>query len=453
MNTFGEIQRRAGEIFAEKQNLIYVKTDKVFAYLMIVQWIAGIIFALVISPKTWIGMISSLHLHVYIAVFLGFLIALPPVVLAFARPGLLITRYIIAISQMLFSVLLIHLTGGRIETHFHVFGSLAFLAFYRDWKVLLLATGVIGIDHYVRGVFYPQSVFGIIELTRWRWLEHVAWVVFEDIFLFKLVDESCKEMRETSIKQAELEKHSRDLTEVNTRLEEFAYISAHDMKSPLISINNLFDILEANEAIRDGFTTQVNLIKNSIKQAHSTLASLNKVISFRKTLNLKGEKVFFQDLLNEVKVSLYREIEESKLEIKADFSECQEITYPKIHLMSIMQNLISNSIKYRRKEAKPIIRIQTKKTQGQIYLIVEDNGMGMDLELVKGKIFRLFQRFHFDIEGTGIGLHLVNSIVQSYGGSIELSSKIGEGTKFEILLSDLQDVKEEKHYNSFVLNR
>ena len=63
-----------------------------------------------------------------------------PVALALLRPGVAMTRYSIAIAQMLMSALLIHLTGGRIETHFHVFGSLAFLAFYRDWRVLVPAT-------------------------------------------------------------------------------------------------------------------------------------------------------------------------------------------------------------------------------------------------------------------------------------------------------------------------
>ena len=70
-----------------------------------------------------------------------------PVFLAVTRPGFTSTRHVIAVSQMLISALLIHLTGGRIETHFHVFGSLAFLACYRDWRVLVSATIVIVVDH------------------------------------------------------------------------------------------------------------------------------------------------------------------------------------------------------------------------------------------------------------------------------------------------------------------
>src|SRR6185295_14636106 len=99
------------------------------------------------------------------------------------RPGVASTRYVIAVAQMLWSALLIHLTGGRIETHFHVFGSLAFLAWYRDWKVLMTATVVVASDHMLRGMFWPQSVYGVLNAAPWRTLEHGAWVIFEDIFL------------------------------------------------------------------------------------------------------------------------------------------------------------------------------------------------------------------------------------------------------------------------------
>src|SRR5207248_8656743 len=104
-------------------------------------------------PRAWSGTYSEVHPHIYAAVILGGLIAICPITLALTNPGALITRHTIAIAQMLFSSLLIHLTGGRIETHFHVFGSLAFLAVYRDWKVLISASIVVGIDHLLRGVF------------------------------------------------------------------------------------------------------------------------------------------------------------------------------------------------------------------------------------------------------------------------------------------------------------
>ena len=73
--------------------------------------------------------------------------------------------------------------GGRIETHFHVFGSLAFLAFYREWTLLIAATVVIAVDHAMRGIVWPQTVFGVLTAAPWRSLQHATWVLFEEVFL------------------------------------------------------------------------------------------------------------------------------------------------------------------------------------------------------------------------------------------------------------------------------
>jgi two-component system sensor histidine kinase/response regulator len=121
------------------------------------------------------------------------------------RPGQIITRHALAIAQMLMGSLLIHLSGGRSETHFHVFGSLAFLAFYRDWRVLVSASAVVAVDHLVRGLYWPQSVFGTADPERWRWLEHAGWVVFEDLFLIHSCVQAVREMRQIAERQAQLE--------------------------------------------------------------------------------------------------------------------------------------------------------------------------------------------------------------------------------------------------------
>jgi signal transduction histidine kinase len=176
-----------------------------FAYLMIFQWIAGVAAAVWISPRTWIGAQSEIHIHVWAAIFIGGAITSFPVWLVWKRPGQTVTRHAIAVGQMLTSALLIHLTGGRIETHFHVFGSLAFLAIYRDWKVLLTATVVVATDHFARGVFWPQSVFGVLTASHWRWVEHAGWVVFEDIFLLISIRQSVLEMHQIAERQARLE--------------------------------------------------------------------------------------------------------------------------------------------------------------------------------------------------------------------------------------------------------
>jgi two-component system, sensor histidine kinase and response regulator len=201
--------RRADDLFELAQRDIHQRTDRLFAGLMAFQWLAGIVFALWVSPLAWFGPLSRTHVHVWAAVIVGGVICLPPAVLALLRPGLPSTRYTVAIAQMLMGGLLIHLTGGRLETHFHVFGSLAFLAFYRDWRVLVPATIVVALDHMLRGFFWPQSVYGVLAASQWRWVEHAAWVLFEDVFLVVSCRRSFEEMRQTAVRTAALESEIR----------------------------------------------------------------------------------------------------------------------------------------------------------------------------------------------------------------------------------------------------
>ena len=194
---------RTEQLFSEHQQALYKKTDRTFAVLMTLQWLAGIAIAFWLSPKAWAGLSNHTHPHVWAALFLGGAITAFPVVLALARPGEPLTRYAIAIGQMLMGSLLIHLSGGRIETHFHVFGSLAFLSFYRDWRVLVPATIIVAADHFLRGIFWPESVYGVLSVSSWRWLEHAGWVAFEDIFLVLACIRSKREIWEVSRRTAE----------------------------------------------------------------------------------------------------------------------------------------------------------------------------------------------------------------------------------------------------------
>lgn len=204
--TTPEVATRAKELYDTQLHDRRVKIDRLFAGLLVLQYIAGIVAALIVSPYAWEGKTRVLHMHVWVAVLGGAGIALLPILLAIFRPGTALTRHVIAASQMLSSALLIHLTGGRIETHFHVFGSLAFLAFYLDWKVILTATTVVAADHFLRGIFWPESVYGVANPEWWRFLEHAGWVAFEDVFLIWACLFSLRELADGSLRQAEVER-------------------------------------------------------------------------------------------------------------------------------------------------------------------------------------------------------------------------------------------------------
>ena len=205
---------RAQELFQQHQQEIYRNTDRLFARLMLFQWVAGVVLALLISPRTWIGQTDEVHVHVWAAVFLGGAISLFPVWMTRMFPGSVATRHVVAVAQMLMSGLLITLTGGRIETHFHIFGSLVFLSFYRDWRVLIPATIVVALDHFVRGVYWPYSVYGVLNASPLRSLEHAGWVLFEDFFLILTCRRSVAEMRAIAKRTAALEASERSSRQI-----------------------------------------------------------------------------------------------------------------------------------------------------------------------------------------------------------------------------------------------
>ncbi|MBC7997609.1 MAG: PAS domain S-box protein [Leptolyngbya sp.] len=193
------------QLFEEQKTQLFKRTDRLFVSLLIVEWLCLVLVAAIVSPRTWVGTSSYIHPHIWTAIVVGALTVSLPVILVKMRTGATITRHMIAVAQMVLAGLLIHLTGGRIESHFLIFGSLAFLAFYRDWRVLITASAITAVDHIFRGMFYPESIYGLINASPWRTVEHVFWVVFEDIFLILGCRQSVKEMQEIAIRQTEVE--------------------------------------------------------------------------------------------------------------------------------------------------------------------------------------------------------------------------------------------------------
>jgi hypothetical protein len=189
-----EFTASAEALFRNEELRLRIRTEEHFFWMFFVQWIAGIIVCGWVSPLAWQGARASMPDYLVAPVGLGGLLVGAPMVLIRFFPGSWFTRHVVATAQMLFGALLIQLTGGRIETHFHVFGSLAFLAFYRDPWVLITATLTVGLDHGLRSVFWPESVFGVATGSFDRVLEHVCWMLFEDTFLFWSIALSRREM-------------------------------------------------------------------------------------------------------------------------------------------------------------------------------------------------------------------------------------------------------------------
>ncbi|MCS3676766.1 methyl-accepting chemotaxis protein [Salinibacter ruber] len=195
-------------------------TSRKFAGLLGVQWILSIVLASVASAEAWAGAESAVGGYVLTALLLGGLISIPPAIMGWVRPSSEVTRNLIGAAQLLMSGLLIYLVAGRIAMHFHIFVSLAFLGLYYDWKVLVTASVVTAIDHFVRGIVAPMSMFGVTYSAPWMAAEHTAWVIFEVGFLTLGCLQAIRAQRNRARTELENEAQNEELETLLTDLEE-----------------------------------------------------------------------------------------------------------------------------------------------------------------------------------------------------------------------------------------
>ena len=167
--------------------------DHIMSWVLTAEWLGLILIAALVSPLAWAGQTSTLHPHLLAAVLVGPVCVGPAILIARLFPGQSVGRHWIAVAQSMLTVVLIDATGGRIESHFHVFVSLAILAFYRDWKVLITASAATAAVHLAGGIWFPQAIYGVLTVSPWRWVEHAGWVIFEDVILI-LATRRCNEI-------------------------------------------------------------------------------------------------------------------------------------------------------------------------------------------------------------------------------------------------------------------
>jgi PAS domain S-box-containing protein len=192
-------------LFAEYQQEVWNRTDRMFLWLLVFQWIAAMLTAVWASWPTWHGSLAGLPLLVWKAALLGAAITALPVYVILRHPGWALTRQEVAIGQGLVTSLLIHVAGGKPEMRYAIFVSLACLAMYRDVPVLLLASLVTGIDHVLGCIFWPRSVYGAAVVHPWAWVSNVGYVALEDVLLAFAIGKSRDDMMLSARRQATIE--------------------------------------------------------------------------------------------------------------------------------------------------------------------------------------------------------------------------------------------------------
>ena len=443
---------RARELYGEHDAAVTQRTDRMFAALLGAQWLGAIVLSLAVSPYAWEGSRRSVHLHVWAAFVLGGLLSAPPIAMVLLKPGHGITRQMIAVGQAGFSGLFIHLTGGRIETHFHVFGSLAFLAFYRDWRVLVTASVVTAVDHIARGLIDPMTMYGVAAPTLVRSFEHAGWVVFEDIFLITSCIRGQREMREIAARQASTEdvteRHARAVeregallaiaTEASRSKSEFLANMSHEIRTPMTAVIGYADLLldpsiTANE--------RLNHVQTIRRNGEHLVSLINDILDLSKIeagkMTVESVPCSPSQIIVDVCSLMRVRAKDKGLDFEVEFQTPipETIHNDPTRLRQTLLNLVANAIKFtNRGSVRILARCDGPGTSSPaLTLEIADTGVGLTREQ-QARLFRPFEQADNSTTrkhgGTGLGLVICQRLTQMMGGDITVESLPGRGSSF-----------------------
>jgi signal transduction histidine kinase len=445
---------RAELLFGEHLDRVRARVDRLFAWLMGVQWVCGLVVAWLFSPQAWD---ASPQPYLVTALGAGTLLSALPMALARWRAGAPLTRYVVALCQVGWAALLIHLTGGRIETHFHVYVSLAMLALYRDPRVLLAASVAVIGDHLARGLWWPQSVYGADSVHWWRVLEHGFWVSVLDVVLVFACKGMTRELREVAVRRAELElaqereqakarELDRALRELGgfqehlIRVEKLAAVGqlaasvGHELRNPLAAVRNAHAYLSRRLAKGLAGAADDPRVPQFLGMMDRELNACSKIISdlldFARERPPALQPCPLRPLVDEA-ISVVPPREGVRI-VNAVPESLPVPNLDKEQFRQVLVNLVQNAA-----EAMPPGR------SGEVSVLAEgggasawsirvvDDGAGIPPDVLP-KIFEPL--FTTKMKGTGLGLAIVANMVQRHGGTITVRSEAGRGSEFLIQL-------------------
>jgi len=274
------------------------------------------------------------------------------------------------------------------------------------------------INHTKTGEEYWVN-FSMIPITN-KEGEHSHWISIQ------------RNISDEKRQEKEKEQLIRELTQNNKDLKQFSYITSHNLRAPLSNLTGLLNLMEDvpvdNPELREilnGFSTSTHLL-------NETINDLVKVVIIKDNPSIQKEEVLIKDVFENVFNQLTFLISLHKPILRIELEKVTILNTNKAYLESILLNLFTNAIKYRSPKRTLRIFVSSKDAGDNIELIFKDNGIGIDLERNKDKIFGLYQRFHNYPDSKGLGLYLVKSQVETMGGSIAVESEVDKGTTFTI---------------------
>ncbi|HEY4617300.1 MAG TPA: PAS domain-containing protein [Flavobacterium sp.] len=283
---------------------------------------------------------------------------------------------------------------------------------------------------------------GLIEMISCKKNKEEFWLRFSMIPIYNSDNELShwvsiqRDISDEKKQEKEKEQLIRELTKNNKDLKEFSYITSHNLRAPISNLTGLLSLIEDIEIedpelkeILFGFNKSTHLL-------NETVNDLTKVMIIKDHPSIQKENLLLKEVFENVFSQLSFQFEEHKPVLKIDFENVPVLNVNKAYIESILLNLLTNSIKYRAEGKTLKITITATQTDNSIVLIFKDNGIGIDLERNRDKVFGLYQRFHDYPDSKGLGLYLVKSQVEAMGGTISITSEVNKGTAFTLIFKN-----------------
>ncbi len=224
-------------------------------------------------------------------------------------------------------------------------------------------------------------------------------------------------------------KRTAELEIANRQLIDFCNIVSHNLRAPLVNISILVDYLRESkdEEERKDLLEKTKLVTNHLNQVFNKLV---ESVQIKQDTEIRSEKIILKDCLDSILIGFGSEIEAYEADIQINFNDVHELYNPRTYIESILTNLISNTLKYKSPDRKPVVKIKLEKINGNIILSVADNGLGIDLIKHQDNLFKIRKTFHKHTDAKGFGLYLVKTQVEAIGGKIWATSIPNIGSTF-----------------------
>ncbi|HSI74375.1 MAG TPA: PAS domain-containing sensor histidine kinase [Lunatimonas sp.] len=246
-----------------------------------------------------------------------------------------------------------------------------------------------------------------------------------DVTERKLAEEELKKSNERAVG------YIKAMENKNKQLVDFCNIVSHNLRAPLVNISMLVDYLDHAEDEEERLEMQ-GKIKPVVNHLMDVFNELVESIQVQQDTEIASDDIALKEAVDKILVGFSPQIEESGARIHLDFEEVPYVNFPQKYLESALTNLISNSLKYKSPDRKPMIRIASKDINGKVRLSVADNGLGIDVDMHKNNLFKIRKTFHKHKDAKGFGLFMTKTQVEAMGGKIWVESQPEKGSTFFI---------------------